>query len=77
MSGSAFIQNPIETGQISVAKKQARLVGCPDDTSASIVKCLRTKSAEEIVDSMDAFAVSFADVSSKSVRYLQVFCTYF
>ncbi|XP_063924662.1 esterase FE4-like [Zophobas morio] len=38
-----------------VAQKQARFVGCPDDTPGRILDCLRTKSAEEIVKTLPRF----------------------
>lgn len=59
MSGSIFTQTPITSGQFNLAQKQARLVSCPDDTSANIVKCLKTKSAEELGNSLAGFAVKF------------------
>nr|CAH7758728.1 unnamed protein product [Callosobruchus chinensis] len=55
MSGSSVGAWPLPTGQMDVAKKQARLVGCPDDTSKNIVKCLKTKSAEELGNSFFGF----------------------
>ncbi|CAH1958118.1 unnamed protein product [Acanthoscelides obtectus] len=55
MSGSPVGGWPIPTGQLDIAKKQARLVGCPDDTSKNIVNCLKTKSAKELGDSFFGF----------------------
>ncbi|KAB0794135.1 hypothetical protein PPYR_13755 [Photinus pyralis] len=56
MSDLVFGQWPIGNHQFHLAQKQARLVGCPDDTSENILKCLRTKSAKEIGDSLSGFA---------------------
>ncbi|KAF2902347.1 hypothetical protein ILUMI_03838 [Ignelater luminosus] len=56
MSCSAFGKWPMETHQFSLAQKQARLLNCPDDTSANIIKCLKTKSAEELGNSLDGFS---------------------
>lgn len=48
----------LPTNQLDIAKKQARLVGCPDDTSENIVKCLRTVPAEKFDDALSQFRVS-------------------
>uniref|UniRef100_A0A1Y1LPN2 Carboxylic ester hydrolase n=1 Tax=Photinus pyralis TaxID=7054 RepID=A0A1Y1LPN2_PHOPY len=56
MSAMVFGQTPIGNHQYHLAQKQARLVGCPDDTSENILKCLRTKSAKELGDSLGGFA---------------------
>lgn len=56
MSASIFGQWPIGNQQLKLAQKQARLVGCPDDTSEKIVTCLKTKSAEELGESLRGFA---------------------
>ncbi|KAK5641624.1 hypothetical protein RI129_010171 [Pyrocoelia pectoralis] len=56
MSGQVFGQLPIGNHQLHLAQKQARLVGCPDDTSENIMKCLRTKGAKELADSFGGFA---------------------
>lgn len=53
MSGSIFGNWPIHTNLMSLVKRQAKLVGCPNDTSANIMKCLRAKSAEELGRSVD------------------------
>ncbi|XP_043269298.1 uncharacterized protein [Venturia canescens] len=55
MSGSPIRAEPMGHDQIEYAKKQARLLDCPDDTSEKIVECLRTKSAEEIGKSFSKF----------------------
>ncbi|CAG9854610.1 unnamed protein product [Phyllotreta striolata] len=56
MSGSAVGAWQIPHNQTNIAKKQARIMGCPDDTSENIIKCLKTKSAEELGDSLLKFA---------------------
>lgn len=57
MSGSTFTQTPIEKDQLKLAQKQARLLSCADDSSVNIVKCLRTKPAQEFAKSLPGFAV--------------------
>ncbi|GJQ73731.1 hypothetical protein Trydic_g14065 [Trypoxylus dichotomus] len=52
MSGSVYGNWPLGMSQLDLAKKQAKLVGCTDNTSSAIVKCLRDKSAEEIANSL-------------------------
>lgn len=59
MSGSIFGQLPIGHNQFQLAQKQAQLVGCPYDTSANIVKCLKTKSADVLANSLSEFKVRF------------------
>ncbi|XP_031354604.1 venom carboxylesterase-6-like isoform X2 [Photinus pyralis] len=56
MSDTVFGQWPIGNHQLNLAQKQARLLGCPDDTSEKIVTCLKTKSAEELGESLRGFA---------------------
>ncbi|XP_060523214.1 uncharacterized protein LOC132700111 [Cylas formicarius] len=56
MSGSPTAQWPIKRDQLELARKQARLVGCPDDSPADIVECLKTKSADELGNSLPSFA---------------------
>ncbi|KAJ8927313.1 hypothetical protein NQ314_020227 [Rhamnusium bicolor] len=55
MSGSVFGNWPIPHNQLDVAKKQAKFVGCPDDTAANIVKCLKTKPFNELGESLPKF----------------------
>ncbi|KAK9883520.1 hypothetical protein WA026_001696 [Henosepilachna vigintioctopunctata] len=50
---SSLGQLPIGRSQLELAKRQARLVGCPDDTSKNIVDCLRGKSAMDLGNSLD------------------------
>lgn len=74
-SGSIFGQYPIAKNQFALAQKQARLVGCPDDTSANIVKCLKTKSANEIANTLSKFAVSACFLRSGDLtraKYLKI-----
>ncbi|KRT81773.1 esterase [Oryctes borbonicus] len=52
MSGSVYGNWPLGTDQLDLAKRQAKLLGCTDETSVGIVKCLRDKSAEEIANSL-------------------------
>lgn len=59
MSGSSLGNWPVPSNQLDLAKKQAKLVGCPDDSSANLVKCLRSKSATEISDTLPKFKVNF------------------
>ncbi|KAJ3652351.1 hypothetical protein Zmor_018325 [Zophobas morio] len=46
---------PLPSHQLDLARKQARLVGCPDDNPEEILSCLRTKSADEIVNTFPQF----------------------
>ncbi|KAG5891221.1 hypothetical protein JTB14_036137 [Gonioctena quinquepunctata] len=55
MSGSPVGILPIPTNQLELAKKQARLVGCPDDSSEIIVECLKTVPAEKLGESLPGF----------------------
>nr|CAI5851523.1 unnamed protein product [Callosobruchus analis] len=55
MSGSPLGPWQIPHNQLDVAKKQAKFVGCPDDTSANIVKCLKTKPFNELGQSLPKF----------------------
>ncbi|KAK9692540.1 Carboxylesterase family [Popillia japonica] len=38
------------------SQKQARLVNCTDDTPVNIINCLKTKTAQEIADTLPGFA---------------------
>ncbi|KAK9883514.1 hypothetical protein WA026_001690 [Henosepilachna vigintioctopunctata] len=55
-SSSALGQWPIENNQLDLAKKQAKIVGCPDDTPANIIKCLKAKPANELGESLPKFS---------------------
>lgn len=59
MSGSPTGIRPISHNQMDIAKKQAKLVGCPDDTSANIIKCLKTKPFDDLSQSLPKFKVIF------------------
>ncbi|KAF2891820.1 hypothetical protein ILUMI_14353, partial [Ignelater luminosus] len=54
MSGSSYGNWPVNPS-FKLAQKQAQLVGCPNDTSANIINCLKTKSAQELIDSSPGF----------------------
>ncbi|XP_023312047.1 venom carboxylesterase-6-like [Anoplophora glabripennis] len=55
MSGTPVGAWMLPHNQLEIAKKQARIVGCPDDTSANIIKCLKTKPFKELGDSLFQF----------------------
>ncbi|KAF5277168.1 hypothetical protein FQR65_LT03874 [Abscondita terminalis] len=55
MSGSSFGTIPVPANQMELAKKQAQLLSCPEDTSANIIKCLKSKSADELSNSYSLF----------------------
>ncbi|XP_056638295.1 juvenile hormone esterase-like [Diorhabda sublineata] len=57
MSGTVFGAWPIpDHGQLELAKKQARFVGCPENTtSADIIKCLKTVSYQDLANSLVQF----------------------
>lgn len=57
MSASGLGQSVIPTNQFDLAQKQARLVNCTDDTPVNIINCLKTKTAQEIADTLPGFAV--------------------
>lgn len=62
MSSSALGQVIIPTNQFDLAQKQARLVNCTDDTPISIIGCLKTKTAQEIADTLPGFLVMYCMV---------------
>nr|QIK02109.1 carboxylesterase 9 [Holotrichia parallela] len=55
MSGSVYGNWPLSNNQLDLAKKQAKLVGCSEETSADIVKCLREKPADVIANTLPDF----------------------
>ncbi|CAG9829853.1 unnamed protein product [Diabrotica balteata] len=55
LSGSPVGAWSLPHNQLDIAKKQAKLVGCPDDNSVNIVKCLKTKSYHELGESLPKF----------------------
>lgn len=58
MSYSPLGALPIGKNQLQLAKKQARLVGCSDNSASIIYNCLKNVSAEKLGDSLYEFAVS-------------------
>ncbi|XP_018321739.1 esterase FE4 isoform X2 [Agrilus planipennis] len=54
-SGSEYGNWPIPRHQFNLAQKQARLVGCPDDSSQNIISCLKNISAESLGNSFFGF----------------------
>lgn len=63
MSGAGPLgQWPLPSNQLEVAKIQAKLVGCPADTSENIVKCLKNVPPEKFNDAVDGFRVCFQDI---------------
>ncbi|KAI4456238.1 carboxylesterase [Holotrichia oblita] len=55
MSASVLGQAITPTNQFDLAQKQARLVNCTDDTPVNIINCLKTKTAQEIADTLPGF----------------------
>ncbi|XP_045478007.1 uncharacterized protein LOC123683151 [Harmonia axyridis] len=47
-SASELSNYPIGNSQIDLARRQAKILGCPYDTSSNIVECLKGKSANEL-----------------------------
>lgn len=61
MSGAATTQLSLcSCNKLEVSKKQAKILGCPDDTTANIMKCLKGKTADELGDSVAKF-LEFGD----------------
>lgn len=58
MSYSPLGPLPIRKNQLYLAKKQARLVGCPDDSVENIYKCLKTVPYEKLGNSLEKFQVN-------------------
>ncbi|CAH0564912.1 unnamed protein product [Brassicogethes aeneus] len=54
-SGSYLGIYPLPKAQLQYAQKQAQILKCPDDTSENIIKCLKTKTAEELGNSLFQF----------------------
>lgn len=56
---SCAMLGPIPRGEdsYSLAQKQARFLGCPDDNPEKILNCLKSKSAQEIADTLPKFLV--------------------
>lgn len=66
-SSSAFGQYPIGYHQLDVAKRLAKILKCPDDTTANMVKCMKGKSAKEMGDSLIPLFVSTH--TNKTLKY--------
>lgn len=64
MSGSSYGNWPVPANQINLVKKQAQLVGCPDDDVDNAMECLKTTSAKELGDSLPRFKVEIIISSS-------------
>lgn len=62
MSGAPTGTWPISHNQLEVAKKQAKLLGCPDDTAANIIKCLKMKPFDDFSQSLPKFKVYLDDI---------------
>lgn len=60
MSGSPTAATPF-TDQLDLARKQAQLLNCPNNTSKEIIDCLRTKDAEEISTTFFGFQEEGSD----------------
>ncbi|CAG9773587.1 unnamed protein product [Ceutorhynchus assimilis] len=56
LSGSPTSHVLIGHDELDLAKRQARYVGCPDDTPSNIYNCLKTVSAEDLGNSLGKFA---------------------
>ncbi|KAJ8959086.1 hypothetical protein NQ318_022343 [Aromia moschata] len=56
MSGSPIGCWPLKRNQLDLAQKQARFVGCPDDTAENIIKCLKTVPYKELADTLFKFS---------------------
>ncbi|XP_031354163.1 esterase E4-like isoform X2 [Photinus pyralis] len=61
MSGSAFGNGIMPRDQLDLAKRQARIVGCPDDNNGDMMKCLKNASAEALGNSLEQFRVFGTD----------------
>ncbi|CAH1107848.1 unnamed protein product [Psylliodes chrysocephalus] len=55
LSGSSLGIWQFPHNQTDIAKKQARILGCPDDTSKNIINCLKTKPAEDFANALFQF----------------------
>lgn len=55
MSGSNYGNKHIPSNQLDLAKKLAKLLNCPHDTSANVVKCLKSKTSKELTDFIEEF----------------------
>lgn len=57
MSGSPVKPEPLPSHQKDLAEKQARILNCTTDTVEEMVKCLKSKPAEEFGKSFPKFNV--------------------
>ncbi|GJQ73730.1 hypothetical protein Trydic_g14064 [Trypoxylus dichotomus] len=55
MSASGLGHSTLPTNQYDLAQKQARLLNCTDDSPTNIINCLKTKTAQEIADTLPGF----------------------
>ncbi|CAH1958125.1 unnamed protein product [Acanthoscelides obtectus] len=55
MSGSPLGPYPTERNQLNLAKKQAGLVGCPNETISEMVACLKSVPYEKLGNSLSQF----------------------
>ncbi|KAG7190097.1 hypothetical protein KM043_006231 [Ampulex compressa] len=55
MSGSAASLEPYEYQQTNVAKKQAELLGCPTNSTRSMLTCIKSKPVEDITATIPNF----------------------
>lgn len=53
-----FKREPYPTQQIDLARKQAKLLHCPDDNSEDMLACLRSRPVANFTDTMIEFFVS-------------------
>lgn len=68
MSGSPVRNSATSHDLTKYTKMQARMFGCPDDTSRRIVECLKTKSAIEIAKTYPKFAASIEQPDAARLR---------
>ncbi|KAK2575833.1 hypothetical protein KPH14_007208 [Odynerus spinipes] len=61
MSASPLQLRRIPTEQRAIAKKQAELLGCPTDTTGSMLICLNTKPVENFTATMSKFFEWYGD----------------
>ncbi|XP_048005125.1 juvenile hormone esterase-like isoform X2 [Leguminivora glycinivorella] len=64
MSGSPVGKVAVPTQQFELAQKQAALLNCPTNTSRAIVDCLKTKTWQEIGNSLNGFWSGSSDAVS-------------
>ncbi|KAF5277167.1 hypothetical protein FQR65_LT03873 [Abscondita terminalis] len=57
MSGSAYGNAIIKSNQLDLTKKQAQIVGCPNDDVENMMNCLKNVSANLLGNSLEQFRV--------------------